>query len=148
MSCLWKTFQCLMWHHKTLAKKALNCFGFQDWDINISDISYKIKKVQVMVSISKNHFWSYTFLNSWALWARVTPCHASLLNSIPLMSIASLNFNATSTLYLPRGISFIIDYISETISSPFFCLFSIVASRLPVLSIVTPVERHGFTPIH
>ena len=31
-------------NHKTLAKKAPNCFGFQVGDINISDNFYKIEK--------------------------------------------------------------------------------------------------------
>ena len=47
MSCLWKTFLYEMLHKKTLAKKALDFFGFQAGDINMSDNFYQIKKLKL-----------------------------------------------------------------------------------------------------
>ena len=44
MSHLWKTFQGEMVHGKTYANKAHNFFWFPVWDIEISDIFYKIQK--------------------------------------------------------------------------------------------------------
>ena len=41
---MWEKFQYEMVHQKTLAKRTLDCFGFQVGDINISDNFYKIKK--------------------------------------------------------------------------------------------------------
>ena len=57
MSCLWKLFPDEMFHHKTSAKKAPNLFWFQVWDLNISDIFYKILNfVYLLIWYSLEYF--------------------------------------------------------------------------------------------
>ena len=67
MSCLWKQFMDEMLHQKTLAKKAPIVFGFQVWDLNISDIFYKSQKFNWWPVCPVITHWTYTCLSPWAM---------------------------------------------------------------------------------
>jgi hypothetical protein len=62
----------------------------------------------------------------------LTLYHISLLNNIPLNSIASLSFNPTEVLYGPRGISLRIDNISLTIPYPLSVISFLFSVLVPL----------------
>ena len=54
-------------NHKTCAKKALTVFWFLFGDFNILNIFYKIQNLNEWQLVSVITYWTYTFLNPWAL---------------------------------------------------------------------------------
>ena len=70
---------------ENISKKRILLFLVLSWSCQYFWQHLPNQKVQVMASFYNNHYWSYTFLNPWALWIFVIQTFAICLNISRLM---------------------------------------------------------------